>query len=215
MLFALEEVSSHWSPRLTWLAFFGALIASLSTKWLSRSREDTGVIADEGLFVMHASQFSRAQYSEAELPIFVGIGIAGGIGGALFNYLNGSLNRARASLFASTGGLAARFGSQRARVLEAIFLAWLCATLFFFPPLFFGCSSIDEITWAPHTNGTNTTSGHAHPRREHVAEAAREMMVSVRCFGDKDEYNEMASLTLSNQHHVRRRRRVGLGPGRP
>ena len=49
VLFAIEEVSTHWSSKLTWLAFFGALVAALSTQafkmdWVSGG----GVVGDEG-----------------------------------------------------------------------------------------------------------------------------------------------------------------------
>ena len=59
VLFAIEEVSTHWTSRLTWLAFFGALVSAMMSKSLS-SDWQLGVIEDEGLFVVWGDGFSRA-----------------------------------------------------------------------------------------------------------------------------------------------------------
>ena len=229
VLFALEEVSTHWSSRLTWLAFFGALVSAVTTKWLTHN---DGVIEDEGLFVMWGDDFSKAHYAVSELPIFVLLGVAGGLLGALFNYLNGTLNRARGQIFAHNGWLGTRFGVQRARVVEAIVLAALCATFFFFPPLFFGCSSVESVLSGENSstvtsagsqqgtdystlfgggsssmsalNGTIRRGLDSATTPTHAAEIseAEDFLVDVRCFGADAQYNDMASITLSNQHHV-------------
>ena len=81
VLFALEEVSTHWSSKLTWLAFFGALVAALTTQSLRTDWGGAGEIKDEGLFVVWGSA-SDARYGVHELPIFVliGTGFADGPG---------------------------------------------------------------------------------------------------------------------------------------
>ena len=85
-----------------------------------------------------------AKFSSHELPFFVLIGVFGGLLGAAFNRLNGTLNRRRREWYASDSFLKGCLGDRCVRVLEAIFLAWLVASCFFVLPLFYPCTSILE-----------------------------------------------------------------------
>ena len=116
-----------------------ALVASLTTKWLTSSWEGSSRIEDEGLVVVWGND-SSARYAFSELPIFVFIGILGGLGGAIFNGVNLWLNRCRRALYSSTdpdggdfglvGRVVQRLGPRRAKVLEAVMCALLTSHFF-------------------------------------------------------------------------------------
>lgn len=223
VLFALEEVSTHWSTKLTWLAFFSALVAALTTSSLKASVN--GEMKDEGLFVVWGSA-NDAKFSSHELPFFVLIGVFGGLLGAAFNRLNGTLNRRRREWYASDSFLKGCLGDRCVRVLEAIFLAWLVASCFFVLPLFYPCSSILEavagsesgehastqamvsIATASGRNASALLEMAAAAKAAADVEAARAaaelaetFLVDMRC-EQPHSYNQMATITLSNQHHV-------------
>ena len=194
VLFALEEVSTHWSPKLTWLAFFGALVAALTTQGL-KTDWVSGVVTDEGmLFLASAdgSSFSEAKYSIYELPIFAAVGTLGGLLGALFNNLNGRVNRARRRMYAEGGFVSRTFGKRTFQVVEALLLAWLVSTCFFVLPLFYPCVSVTQAI---------AGSEHADAKQAAAGALAESFLVDLRC-ADPHSYNQVASITLSSQHHV-------------
>ena len=96
VLFGIEEVSTHWSSRLTWMAFLGTMVASLAMKWLTSVWDGNDTMGDEGLFVVWGDS-SAIRFTADELPIFLLIGACGGLMGAFFNYCNSGLNRASAA----------------------------------------------------------------------------------------------------------------------
>lgn len=65
VLFALEEVSTHWSPKLTWLAFFGALVSALTTQGLKLA-EQGGVVKDEGVLVARPEDFLQPRLAGSQ-----------------------------------------------------------------------------------------------------------------------------------------------------
>ena len=172
----------------------------------------------------------EARYSVEEIPIFVVIGVFGGLLGALFNHLNGKLNKKRRQVYAGDGCLCRICGVRALKVLEAIFLAWLVSTCFFVVPLFYPCSSVIEavagsgtaiedlhaslnttmrIATAANASTASVLEAAALSDRAHkdlaaahaAAELAESFLVDMRC-ADPHSYNQMASITLSNQHHV-------------
>ena len=112
------QVSTHWSSKLTWLAFFGALVAALTTQGMKTDWVH-GVVKDEGLFMASAAaggSMSSAKYSVYELPLFVVIGILGGLLGALFNHLNGLVNKRRRRICAEGGCISRTIGVRAFKV---------------------------------------------------------------------------------------------------
>ncbi|KAG8470049.1 hypothetical protein KFE25_006504 [Diacronema lutheri] len=193
VIFALEEVSTHWSGTLTTRAFFAAIVAAGTNNLLVSARHD-GVIEPDALVVFGEYDLGSA-FTMLELPIFVFIGVCGGLLGALFNALNGRINRWRQHTHSPRGAMfaLARGSRARSKVLEVAGLALLCATLSFVLPLLFGCSDTSSAI----TGGDEPLVAQAGGREVDV----QHMLVSVQC-SRPGEYNEVASITLSNQHRV-------------
>ena len=99
-LFALEEAASFWSTKLTWLTFFGTMIAVLVSDMLM-----TGGVTIASAPVISFGSFEgplrdkayplMEPYSVLQIPIFMLIGVAGGLAGALFNQVNKWLTKKR------------------------------------------------------------------------------------------------------------------------
>jgi H+/Cl- antiporter ClcA len=253
VLFALEEVSTHWSTKLTWLSFFSALVAALTTSSLKATVN--GEINDEGLFVVWGSS-ADAKFASKEIPFFLLTGVIGGLLGAAFNRLNGKVNERRRKWYASEEPLCLCrwLGVRTVKVLEAVFLAWLVASCFFILPLLYPCTSILEavagsgdadasvggvgggvgggggggvdgggvatsdgsaamaaMVSAAMRSGGNVTAlllaAEAAKSTADVgaaraaAELAEDFLVDMRC-AEPHSYNQMATITLSSQHHV-------------
>ncbi|OQR90858.1 channel voltage activated chloride channel [Achlya hypogyna] len=93
VLFALEEGASFLSPKLIWRAFFCAMTAAFvgfgTTVFLGGSfTEETKKSVLFSFGKMSDPSVDRAAYVPYELLVFVGMGIAGGILGALYIRLN-------------------------------------------------------------------------------------------------------------------------------
>eukprot|EP00038_Savillea_parva_P026498 m.54657 g.54657 ORF g.54657 m.54657 type:complete len:832 (+) comp7545_c0_seq1:173-2668(+) len=99
VLFSLEEGSSWWNQGLTWRVFFAAMNASFWLNFLlsmfpkdGRMSPDT-TLSNPGL--LNFGKFSNMPYNSYEIPLFILVGVVGGLGGALFNHLNFRLTEFR------------------------------------------------------------------------------------------------------------------------
>eukprot|EP00964_Phaeocystis_antarctica_P062224 scaffold37267_cov66-Phaeocystis_antarctica.AAC.6 len=110
VLFAMEEAASFWSQQLTWRTFFCALCSTFTLNLLlscdPRFQPDRklsapfGQLSHPGLITF--GNFPQDDpYSLPELPVFLLIGVAGGLMGALFNRLNVRLTLWRSKHMAS------------------------------------------------------------------------------------------------------------------
>jgi chloride channel 7 len=97
VLFAMEEAASFWSQQLTWRTFFCALCSTFTLNLLlscdprfqpdKRLSAPFGQLSHPGLITF--GKFPQPDpYSLPEMPVFLLIGVAGGLMGALFNRLN-------------------------------------------------------------------------------------------------------------------------------
>lgn len=77
--FALEEVSYYFPPKVMWKSFFTAAIAAVVLKTLNP--------LGTGKLVLLETNF-QTTWHIMQLPLFIFIGIFGGLYGALFCYLN-------------------------------------------------------------------------------------------------------------------------------
>lgn len=87
LLFSLEEGASFWNQSLTWKIFFCSVMTTFSLNvvmsWCSNT---PGQLNNPGL--LNFGKFEDFEYSFYELPVYLLIGAAGGLFGALYNALN-------------------------------------------------------------------------------------------------------------------------------
>jgi len=87
VLFALEEGASFWNQSLTWRIFFGSMTSFFTLNMvLSVFQGIPGQLSNGGL--LNFGQFENAKYEVWELPLFVLMGVIGGVLGALYNHIN-------------------------------------------------------------------------------------------------------------------------------
>uniref|UniRef100_A0A8R1DIT4 Chloride channel protein n=1 Tax=Caenorhabditis japonica TaxID=281687 RepID=A0A8R1DIT4_CAEJA len=94
VLFSLEEGASFWNQNLTWRMFFSSMISTFTVNWiLSWFNGRSGWLSWTGL--ANFGVFEDKEYNVWEIPLFLLIGVIGGVLGALFNYLNTRLTEYR------------------------------------------------------------------------------------------------------------------------
>ncbi|KAJ6641311.1 H(+)/Cl(-) exchange transporter 7 [Pseudolycoriella hygida] len=117
VLFAIEEAASYWNPTLIWKALIASIISSFTLNVILSWYHNLKTFSYPGLF--NLGQFEPLPYEYFELPIFVAMGMFGGLAGAIWNSVNIKLTIFR-SRYVTT-----KFG----RVLEAMCIAAITATL--------------------------------------------------------------------------------------
>ncbi|KAE9413812.1 hypothetical protein Angca_007086, partial [Angiostrongylus cantonensis] len=94
VLFSLEEGASFWNQNLTWRMFFSAMISAFTVNSiLSWFNGRSGWLSWTGL--ANFGVFENKNYNIWEVPLFLMVGIIGGLTGALFNYLNSKMTEFR------------------------------------------------------------------------------------------------------------------------
>ncbi|XP_077866692.1 H(+)/Cl(-) exchange transporter 7-like [Saccoglossus kowalevskii] len=87
VLFSLEEGASFWNQSLTWRIFFASMVSTFTLNVvLSYYNGDPWTLSNPGLVTF--GKFTGQAYYGYEIPIFLLMGVAGGLLGALFNGLN-------------------------------------------------------------------------------------------------------------------------------
>ncbi|XP_019643781.1 PREDICTED: H(+)/Cl(-) exchange transporter 7-like [Branchiostoma belcheri] len=87
VLFSLEEGASFWNQALTWRIFFCSVTTLFTLNIvLSIYFGRPGELAYPGL--LNFGRFTGVSYFWYEIPLFLLMGVAGGLFGALFNFVN-------------------------------------------------------------------------------------------------------------------------------
>ncbi|ESN89911.1 hypothetical protein HELRODRAFT_194758 [Helobdella robusta] len=87
VLFSLEEGASFWNQSLTWRIFFASIVSTFVLNVvLSWYHGVPWELSHPGL--INFGKFQDMKYDMREIPLFILIGIIGGLLGALFNYIN-------------------------------------------------------------------------------------------------------------------------------
>lgn len=172
VLFSLEEGASYWSTKLTWRAFFCAMI-TLGTLFGIRNQDSKWGQANVGKLFSFGEFTSigdgSSNFSVWELLLFILIGCLGGLIGACFNAGNEHLTIWRMKNV--------NFSKKR-RLIEVLVMSVLVTTVSFVMPLLWGrCTELptDMQDW---TNQEKELVGN---------------LVPFNCIPGK-EYNEVASL---------------------
>lgn len=90
ILFSLEEAASFWNQHLIWRAFFASVISSFTLNVVLSAYHGLKSFTYPGLF--NLGKYESLPFEYYELPIFIVMGIFGGISGALWNSLNTQIN---------------------------------------------------------------------------------------------------------------------------
>jgi len=171
VLFVIEEAASYWSVELTWLTFFATMVCASTVDVVISGIKDE---AEWGLMsqsaVISFGSFEGASrdpcypeqppYRFEEIPIFIAIGIVGGILGAAFNQLNIVLSRFRAKYVID----------PRIRMMESLFVSLVTSILIFQSSKMYPCRSKSDIEFAlwsgddPSESGVNQTCGNIQMR---------------------------------------------------
>ncbi|KAK3600873.1 hypothetical protein CHS0354_019220 [Potamilus streckersoni] len=87
VLFSLEEGASFWNQALTWRIFFASMLSTLTLNVIASYRNGHAMdLSSPGLF--NFGKFNTTSYSGIEIPVFILMGLIGGLLGALFNQAN-------------------------------------------------------------------------------------------------------------------------------
>ncbi|XP_061182131.1 H(+)/Cl(-) exchange transporter 7-like [Saccostrea echinata] len=118
VLFSLEEGASFWNQALAWRIFFASMMSTFTLNVIqSYIKGHPWDLSYPGLF--NFGNFDTTSYSAFELPIFILMGVLGGLFGALFNQFNYVLTKFRRRYI----------NKGRDRVIEAMVVAIITATV--------------------------------------------------------------------------------------
>eukprot|EP00814_Leptocylindrus_danicus_P006643 CAMPEP_0116013034 /NCGR_PEP_ID=MMETSP0321-20121206/5483_1 /TAXON_ID=163516 /ORGANISM="Leptocylindrus danicus var. danicus, Strain B650" /LENGTH=822 /DNA_ID=CAMNT_0003482501 /DNA_START=36 /DNA_END=2504 /DNA_ORIENTATION=+ len=174
VLFSLEEGASYWSTKLTWRAFFCAMI-TLGTLYSLKNLDNWWGQADiENLFSFgefNSISGENSNFSVWELFLFIIIGCLGGLIGACFNAANEHLTIWRMRNVNS---------SKFRRFLEVIGVSMLVTCISFLLPLI----------WQRCTDLPDDMAEMTNQEKNLV-----DLLVPFRC--ESGKYNEVASLIFT------------------
>ena len=171
ILFTLEEGASFWSNSTTFRAFICAVITQLTISLLFSEKS----VSSEGMFAF--GQFDnlydgKANFSVWELPIFILIGCAGGVLGAVFNDIN-----ERVSLYRKKYINAFKWKRLTELVLITLAMSFICFIL--------------SICWQ---KCTPLPENQPNPTAQELIYMKK--LVSFQC--SEGYYNELASLYFTS-----------------
>lgn len=117
LLFSLEEGASFWNQTLIWRTMVASIISSFTLNFVLSTYHGNASLQFPGLF--NLGEFEPLHFEYFELIVFMLMGVAGGLLGSLWNFLNIRINVFRM-----------KYVKQRsAKVLECVLVAMLSATL--------------------------------------------------------------------------------------
>jgi chloride channel 7 len=131
ILFSLEEASSFWSVKLTWMVFLCAMMGTFFLNVLKIAYKHTSSFS--GL-ISFGPPIVGVPFRIWELPFFILLAVFGGFAGALFNAINERLSRWRRDTIQ---------GRPYHRMAEAVTIGLITAFCAFWAPyLFDHCRTI-------------------------------------------------------------------------
>ncbi|KAF0689530.1 Aste57867_19033 [Aphanomyces stellatus] len=179
VLFVLEEGASFWNQTLTWRTLFCAMVSTFTLAFfISGMERHWGTLGGQaGTFTLGA--FTLSSYQVWEIPVFICMGVGGGLQGALFNAANLRLTRFRARWVQTKGVMLVEAIVLVVLVTSAAF--WMSATwgtCHPLPPVFPPTVGFAPPVVAPHENYTY-----------------RDELLRFYC--PAGQYNDLATLLLS------------------
>eukprot|EP01061_Rhynchopus_euleeides_P018318 TRINITY_DN30277_c0_g1_i1.p1 TRINITY_DN30277_c0_g1~~TRINITY_DN30277_c0_g1_i1.p1 ORF type:complete len:788 (+),score=318.74 TRINITY_DN30277_c0_g1_i1:64-2364(+) len=132
ILFALEEVSSYWSPALTFQTFVSACVGGYIIGILISGTS----VHNEG-WVLFGSHGPTHEFAAWEIPLFAAVAAGGGLIGTLYNYIHIQMCKWRKVVVK---------GDKTRRVVEAFIMIFITMSVFFWLPTFYGCEDVPETS---------------------------------------------------------------------
>jgi len=143
LLFAMEEVSSFWSMKLSWQVFFCSMMSAFTTDLFNSAFSGFRYTGEFGAFT--TSKYILFQIDAgidmnvlALLPSVL-LGCVGGLLGSLFIFLNLKLLKLRRRIEAKVASLRAL---KLLRVLEPMIILFITCLLSVFVPAAFSCTNM-------------------------------------------------------------------------
>ncbi|KAL4162287.1 hypothetical protein PRNP1_002834 [Phytophthora ramorum] len=204
VLFVLEEGASFWNQTLTWRTLFCAMSATFTLAFFLSGMNDN---LSWGTLGSHTGSFSFGPFTSStyqiwEVPLFILMGIGGGLQGAFFNALNTRLAKVR-SRWVRTRGVA---------WMEALLLSVLISSLLFSTPFMLGkCHDLpqarDDVIHLADAAGAAATPNKAFVFGMEMLKkngSASDETVQypykkelLRFYCPEGQYNDLASLMLT------------------
>ncbi|TMW69263.1 hypothetical protein Poli38472_001419 [Pythium oligandrum] len=130
VMFVLEEGASFWNQTLTWRTLFCAMAATFTLAFFLSGMSDN---LSWGTMGSHSGTFSFGPFASStyqlwEVPLFILMGVGGGLQGAFFNGLNTKLSVLRSRWVRS----------RRVAWVEALLVSLLVSSLTFAIPFLLG-----------------------------------------------------------------------------
>ena len=178
ILFTLEEGASFWSTTTTFRAFMCAVITQLTVSLVFTNQAESSA----GLFAL--GQFEnlydgKPNFRVFELPIFILIGCAGGVLGALFNHINLKISLYRKHVLNK---------SKKKRMYELVIITLTMSFVSFILPLMWQvCTEIPEEYYQESPEIMFTAQEYG----------LLEKLVPFQCRGERS-YNQLASLFFTS-----------------
>lgn len=179
VLFSLEEGSSFWSTKLTWRAFFCAMITVFTLYVANTAHSMFGHSENRAMFSFgefYSFRGEQSNFSVWELGLFMLMGGAGGLIGAWFNTFIMLIFQWRAE----------HVNTKWLQLLEVLLVVSLMSTI----------ALVSPLLWHKCTPLPVVTEGWSEQERRLVAD-----LVPLYC-DSKTEYNELASLYLADSDIV-------------
>ncbi|CAN0046378.1 unnamed protein product [Scytosiphon promiscuus] len=185
VLFSLEEGASFWSTKLTWRAFFCAMM-TVFTLYAVKSTQN--LWGQQDLYEMFSFgefdelEAGQGNFSVWELWLFILVGCMGGLIGACFNRFNQRLSAWRRK----------HVCTPFTRLMEVLGITFLMTAVCFVMPMMWGVCTPKPVDMEDWTEQARAKTEHGKCERTLVNE-----LVAYNCDPDT-EYNEVASLFLSD-----------------
>ena len=227
ILYAFEEVCSHWSASLTWRSFFCVVIAAYTFNTFIRlyvdgsdgiaegQPGDTAVVNQALItdsFIIGLDAEGSHSYGYSDFGWLVVIGIVGGIVGSLYT---------RAVIFGVSSRIRLLGGRPRLKVLDALLWSTIAFCTFYWAGAFSDCTACPPES-SCYGGGTNATATDRMLQELPATSRGRRLagagggLVFVQHWCEEGEYNELATLFLSPQEglikHLLQRTEVEVTP---
>eukprot|EP01060_Flectonema_neradi_P002541 TRINITY_DN1159_c3_g1_i1.p1 TRINITY_DN1159_c3_g1~~TRINITY_DN1159_c3_g1_i1.p1 ORF type:complete len:1075 (+),score=181.98 TRINITY_DN1159_c3_g1_i1:93-3317(+) len=185
LLFVMEEISSYWDQRLTWMIFFSTMIAFYSVVCFNTvvhgwypTGYTFGELAEDAQVLFQPEIMSKVHMNLMIIFPASIIGLACGLAGVLFTRWNVRVNKWRRGFIKK---------HRLRQVLEPVVLALVFGTLSFVFPLISTCDVV------PSGSGDGT-----HVKADHEVKGANHNDFAQFVCSGEDSYSPLATLTLNS-----------------